>query len=300
MRQLARAVGVRESALYHHFSSKESILEEVVSEPLESRLKLLAGLDYPKALREGLRSFLGRVAHQAVLGVLDSPRERRIARIKILEAHRLNKAGARRWMEPLLEGIAGLFRELIHRKQVRGLNPSLLAREFVGPLQMLVISSIVLDEPCGPEKLELIDEHLDFFIQAVAPACLEHHGYPPVLAVPPFKRSSRSRGALRERAEIARIRGHMRGRPASCDARQDGSHRSLGTDYPLAAPARLDAGQILRCCVDISMRGSCRSVGVAPIPRRHHLSCQRICRTGHTSELRWRAAQEDPRHLVLM
>jgi AcrR family transcriptional regulator len=38
MRDLARAVGVRESALYHHFSSKERILETVVHEQnLQSR-----------------------------------------------------------------------------------------------------------------------------------------------------------------------------------------------------------------------------------------------------------------------
>ena len=32
MRQIARAVGVRESALYHHFAAKEAILEGLLAE----------------------------------------------------------------------------------------------------------------------------------------------------------------------------------------------------------------------------------------------------------------------------
>jgi TetR/AcrR family transcriptional regulator, biofilm operon repressor len=168
MRGLAGAVGVRESTLYYHFPSKEAILKDFVSESVGSRLELLAGIDYDEALRGSVRELLGRLAHQCLAG-LSSPRERKIVRIKILEAHRLKGPGLRALLQSLLNGLADLFTELIRRKKIRALDPRLLAQEFMGPLQAVAILSILLDEPYKPETRKAIDEHLDFFVEAVTP-----------------------------------------------------------------------------------------------------------------------------------
>jgi AcrR family transcriptional regulator len=60
-RRVADAVGIRQASLYHHFATKDDILDallaDTVAEPLAVSLRLLEGLDAPEARLYALTAF---------------------------------------------------------------------------------------------------------------------------------------------------------------------------------------------------------------------------------------------------
>src|SRR3954471_6839617 len=52
MRQIATEVGVRESALYHHFPSKEAILHGLLAELGPARAEVLTQVDVPALVKQ--------------------------------------------------------------------------------------------------------------------------------------------------------------------------------------------------------------------------------------------------------
>ena len=93
MRQIARAVGVRESALYHHFASKEAILGGLLAELGPARAEQLTEIDVEAVVRrvgvEGLlRGLVDRVIDEWA-----TPREQKLLRLVLSEGPRLGTAG---------------------------------------------------------------------------------------------------------------------------------------------------------------------------------------------------------------
>src|SRR5512139_1349863 len=62
MRQLARAVGVRESALYHHFPSKEALFAGLLEEYGPERAELIALADVDAIVKAGVPRMLRKFA----------------------------------------------------------------------------------------------------------------------------------------------------------------------------------------------------------------------------------------------
>src|SRR3954470_20807786 len=89
MRQIARAVGVRESALYHHFSSKEAILDALLGDLGPAKAQQLASVDVPAVVKQlGLEGML-RLLSDRILEEWASPREQKFFRILLSEGPRL-------------------------------------------------------------------------------------------------------------------------------------------------------------------------------------------------------------------
>jgi AcrR family transcriptional regulator len=136
MRQLAAAVGVRESALYHHFASKEAILEALFAERIAQRTAFAeAHLANPgdRTLAE-LLTGIG----QFLLGELESPRERKFMRMvtalgadggeEHLPFHRGTAAR---------KAIARLIGDLQKAGRIRrDVDPEVLMLHFAAPLAM--------------------------------------------------------------------------------------------------------------------------------------------------------------------
>src|ERR671918_720039 len=92
MRQIARAVGVRESALYHHFPSKDSILEQLLEEFGARKLDALSHVDLDVVAQVGVDQMIRTFALD-VLGQWATPRERKFMRVIMTEGPRLGARG---------------------------------------------------------------------------------------------------------------------------------------------------------------------------------------------------------------
>jgi AcrR family transcriptional regulator len=172
MRALARQVGVRESALYHHFPSKEAIFDALAKELTYGRAQeLIEALDFDRALRDGPQAFLRALAHRAIEGWA-TPEEQKFARIMLAEGPRLSRGmeiHPQRYMLQVREAISAVFAELVRRSLVKPMDPELLAMEFMAPLMLLRVAFMIMTggTPDLRQVKAMADRHVQFFVQAV-------------------------------------------------------------------------------------------------------------------------------------
>ena len=134
LRDVAQAVGVRESALYNYFSGKEALFEALLA--AESAVKverLTAILDAP--LTDG-RAVLDELA-VFLLDRFAVPRQQQLFRILMSDGLRLARDGRINLLErmqssrPRLEEV---MQRLVDAGVLRALDPELLVMQFLGPL----------------------------------------------------------------------------------------------------------------------------------------------------------------------
>jgi AcrR family transcriptional regulator len=134
LRDVAGAVGVRESALYNYFPGKEALFEALLaaeSADKSERLGVLlnAPIDDPRAALEHLADFL--------LDRFVMPRQQQLFRILMSDGMRLAREGRINLLERMGGGrprFAALMRRLIAGGWLRDIDPEMLVLQFIGPL----------------------------------------------------------------------------------------------------------------------------------------------------------------------
>ena len=134
LRDIAMAVGVRESALYNYFPSKEALFEALIFANYQYKVeRLSAVMEEPIT---DVRVTLLRLAMLA-LETFSTPRQQRFFRILMSDGLRLAKDGRINLFERMSSGQARwheLMRQLVRGGWLRAGDPQLLAMEFMAPL----------------------------------------------------------------------------------------------------------------------------------------------------------------------
>jgi AcrR family transcriptional regulator len=173
MRDIARAVGIKESSIYNHFPGKDAILEEIFNlyqdeyarlVPSEELVEQALSTITPEQFwKNGFRNF------KELMG---SARMEKITRILTLEMYRNPRA-----RQILLENsiyapvdfTERTFRKLIKRGQIKALDPHLLAVEFQSTIFALYVQYLVLH--LAGEDTQTVEQqvadHIDFFSELV-------------------------------------------------------------------------------------------------------------------------------------
>jgi AcrR family transcriptional regulator len=151
MQDIAEAVNLQKASLYHHVSSKQEILFDLLDQTLDLLTERVSaafsqGPSIEDRLRQGMRAYLSTLAENADLAVVlllehrsldPQHRERHISRRDRFE---------RLWRELLQEGIsAGVFREI---------DPGLAGRALLGIMNW----TITWYRPDGPLPIETISD----------------------------------------------------------------------------------------------------------------------------------------------
>jgi AcrR family transcriptional regulator len=173
MREIARQVGVRESALYHHFPSKEAILEGLVQSLGPGQARMLSEIDVGAMIEAmGAREFLEQVV-QTMTTTWVTPREQKMLRILLAEGPRLGETEVLhlpRYVREARTRLSHIFDAMIRKKHIKKADPYALTLEFMGPLMMLRMMYLVI--PKGPPDLKgfqaEVRAHLDFFWKAIS------------------------------------------------------------------------------------------------------------------------------------
>ena len=171
MREIARAVGVRESALYHHFRSKEAILEALAQIYGPGHARHLAEIDIGAMLEAvGPRQLLEQIV-QFMITTWSTPHEQKMIRIIMSEGPRLGEHDVLNLPAYVLQArknVARVFEEMMKRKLIRKADPITVTVAFMAPLMMMRMIYLVM--PKGPPDLKAlkgeVDRHLDFFWDA--------------------------------------------------------------------------------------------------------------------------------------
>jgi AcrR family transcriptional regulator len=169
LRDVATAVGVRESALYNYFPGKDALFDAILAAHQDSRLEQLAPLaDGP--IDDG-RAVLLRLA-TATLGGYVEPREQKLFRILMSDGIRLSKSGRLNLYERLghsRERLHDILRRLIRDGWLRRADPMLLAIAFVSPLvTWRQLHAIDADLPMIKNPRAFARQHVDQFLLGAA------------------------------------------------------------------------------------------------------------------------------------
>jgi AcrR family transcriptional regulator len=136
LRDVAAAVGVRESALYNYFRNKEALFDALITAHQDEKRERLAPLE------EGAPADAPALLEQYALATLDGftdPREQKFFRILMSDGIRLAREGRINLHERMGAGrerLHDVLRRLIRQSVLRAGDIHVLAFAFVGPLMM--------------------------------------------------------------------------------------------------------------------------------------------------------------------
>ena len=167
LRDIARAVGVRESALYHYFDSKEALFQAILEERSPGfALEPLLGKPIGDA-----RVLLEKIG-LAMIERFCSPRERKIFRVMMSDGMRLAKDGRINFFEKMGAGAARMMRlmeHLVAEGHLRRAPPDMLALEFFAPFQLYrQMQAVHPKSPLVGDPKAFVRNHVSLFLDGAA------------------------------------------------------------------------------------------------------------------------------------
>jgi AcrR family transcriptional regulator len=169
LRDIAATVGIRDSALYNYFPSKEALFNALLATDREAKVEQLAGV--LRAPMTDARSVLERLA-TLVLDTFCAPRQQRLFLVLMSDGMRLAKQGRVDLIERMTSCAAPLY-ELMRRLVASGAlgpqDPELLAMEFMGPLSLWRQMHAI--DPNGrlvTNRSVFVRDHVDQFLQGAS------------------------------------------------------------------------------------------------------------------------------------
>lgn len=172
LRDIARAVGIRESAIYHHFASKDVLLDALLAEnATEGRARLenvVAGMK-----DVDLQTLFETVALNALEKFGTLP-ERKRFRIILSDGIRLAQQGRIPFWERI--GVArgvlvALLQRLMDEKRIRKGDAEVLAHAFMGPLMLWrLMTSVAPEHRFVTDYRAFAKTHVEQFLKGALPA----------------------------------------------------------------------------------------------------------------------------------
>lgn len=166
LRDIARLVGVRESALYNYFPSKESLFEAVVmADRAETAERLAPALDAPVT---DLRTFLEDLATRAI-EAYKSPTQQQRFRILMSDGIRLAVEGRINLIDQQMGSKSQVVRTLMIRLMDEGFlkpgDPELLTFQFISPLlTWRQLQALRPTFPLVTDTRAFVKGHVDVFL----------------------------------------------------------------------------------------------------------------------------------------
>lgn len=139
-REIARTVGVRESALYHHFESKDAIFHALIDQNGPGRMRQLVAIDVDVMLEAMEPKAVLKRMLDVMVATFSIPNEQRMFRLLVQEGARIagaDVANPARAVGRVRQGLAAVFTRLVERKAIRPVDPPTTALMLMGPIALL-------------------------------------------------------------------------------------------------------------------------------------------------------------------
>ena len=166
LRDVASAVGVRESALYNYFAGKEALFEALLMAHQDSKMARLSLL-VDGAISDG-PALLEQLALATLNGFVE-PREQKMFRILMSDGLRLAKDGRLNLHERMASGreqLHDILRRLIAEGWLRPGDVTVLALAFMSPLIMWrQLQAAEADLPMIKRPRAFARQHVEQFLQ---------------------------------------------------------------------------------------------------------------------------------------
>ena len=172
VRDIAKAVGIRESAIYKHYKNKQQLFDTIV-EVSAGRIdslqeELISKFNHNVNTKEVFPiSIIQEIYCNIFLFYLTDDilsKFRRMMTIEQLKNHELNRKFKDMFIEKTLSYQSEVFRKLINEGKVNGTNPDIMAIHFYSPIFMLFFRYDSEDDKID-EALNLIKKHIQEFFR---------------------------------------------------------------------------------------------------------------------------------------
>lgn len=169
LRDVAAAVGVRESALYNYFAGKDALFAALLEAHQHTKSeRLTAFVDGP--ISDG-PALLEQLAITTLAGFVE-PREQKLFRILMSDGVRLAKVGRLNLYERMASsrlGVAGILARMMREGWLRAADPALMGLAFMSPLVIWrQLHAIDANLPMIRHPRKFARQHVELFLQGAA------------------------------------------------------------------------------------------------------------------------------------
>lgn len=173
VKKIADAVGIKDSSIYKHFSSKQEILDAIVEQMGVCMQALSSNLGIPSESNEEAAQAYGKfslkelqeVSRKVFLFYLQDEFVSRFWRLAIMEQYQ-NKEFYEQYrhifMEESIAYLKNLFAEMVRLKLFRDVDPEVIAMNFYTPIFFLLTKYSGRPENAN-QALEILDKQVEEF-----------------------------------------------------------------------------------------------------------------------------------------
>lgn len=167
MRQIAKEVGVQQSAIYNHFKNKEAILDTIIDQLSTSHLINIFEDKEPKELYKKGKFLLKNIANIFKLISYDTKTDLlfRFMMQELFNNSRLRIFYNEEFYQKNVKKLSVIFFMMMQDEMIEATDPLLLANEFFSPLffYQLQITRLKADNKSTSAAATLFEKHTEFF-----------------------------------------------------------------------------------------------------------------------------------------
>ncbi len=171
MRQIARAIGIQQSAIYNHFKNKEEILNTAIDRLSKSHLINIFEDKEPNELYKKGRLLLKNISNMFKLISYD-PKTDLLFRFMMQELfnnEKLREFYNERFYQDNVKKLSAIFFMMMQDEMIENSDPLLLANEFFAPLffYQLQVVRLKADNKSTSVAATLFEKHTELFWEQI-------------------------------------------------------------------------------------------------------------------------------------
>jgi AcrR family transcriptional regulator len=167
MRQIAKKVGIQQSAIYNHFKNKEAILDTAIDRLSHSNLINIFEDKEPKDLYKKGRLLLKNISNMFKPISYDTKTDLlfRFMMQELFNNERLREFYNEEFYQKNVKKLSAIFFMMMQEEMIVSTDPLLLANEFFSPLffYQLQIVRLKADQKSTSATATLFEKHVEFF-----------------------------------------------------------------------------------------------------------------------------------------
>ena len=171
VRDIAGAVGIKQSALYNHFKNKDDILSTLIKDLTSSAIVTLFDDIESKGLHKDGKALLQSVATTFKLVSFDKQNESLLSLMmqEIYKNQSIRETYSEYFYQENVKKLSAIFFSMMQDEQIRSADPLLLANEFLSPLffYQMQVSLQKIDKRSTTSLVAMFDKHVEFFWNSI-------------------------------------------------------------------------------------------------------------------------------------
>jgi len=167
VRDIAGAIGMKQSALYNHFKNKDEILETLIGNLTSSAIVTLFDDKESQGLHKQGKSLLMSIATTFKLISFDGQNEALFKMLmqEIYRNERIREIYNEHFYQENVKKLSGIFFTMMQEDMIKSSDPLLLANEFFSSLffYQMQVSLLKLDKKSTSSVVSMFEKHVDHF-----------------------------------------------------------------------------------------------------------------------------------------